>query len=346
MFKSSDTIYPPVSIIIVNYNGRKFLEECLNSVLLTRYPNFEIIFVDNGSTDGSVEYILRLAQNDSRIKLIQNSTNLGFAEGNNSGIRHARGEYIVLLNNDTVVDPNWIAELVKAMEKDQDVAVAQAKLLSYYNHRVIDSAGGIIDRWGFSIDRGMEEVDEGQYDNNQEIFFACFAASIVRKKVFREVGLLDTRFFAMFEDVDFCWRVRLRGYRAMLVPSAVVYHKRGGTVKTFENTPLFYLVNFHFYKNRLAMLIKNYGSRNLVKRLPVTLLLQALAFARNIFIKRDARLGLAVLKSYFWVILNLKYIMYRRRICQITRRVSDNEIENVMQKHPLTVKFVKRTPER
>ncbi|MGB9831123.1 MAG: hypothetical protein ACPLSP_03510, partial [Fervidicoccus fontis] len=104
-----------------------------------------------------------------------------------------------------------------------------------------------------------------------------------------------------------------------------------------------YLLHFHLYKNRLAMAIKNYSLRNLAKRLPVTLLIQALAFARSIFTKRNVRLALAALKSYFWVILNLKYIMRQRRVCQILRRVSDNEIEKVMQKLPLTLRFAERT---
>jgi len=335
--------WPLVSVIILNYNGKDYLEKCLESVLNTNYPDFEIILVDNASTDGSAEYAEKMAKSNPRIKLIRNTVNLGFAEGNNIGVKYAKGDMIALLNNDTEVNPNWLRELVKVMEQDSAIGVAQAKLLSYYNPKIIDSAGGIMDKYCFAVDRDIGAVDIGQYDRVEEVFSACFAAAIVRRSIIDEIGFLDPAFFAVFEDVDFCWRARLRGYKVVFVPSAIVYHRRGGTVRASGNMSLYYFINFHLYKNRLVMMIKNYSLINLVKRLPVTLLLHVLVFMKNILIKRDVKLAFAVLKSYFWVIFNLKYIMCQRRACQKIRRVPDNEIEKMMQKYPLAFEWAKKS---
>jgi GT2 family glycosyltransferase len=173
-----------ISIVILNFNGKKFLDECLSSVLKSNYPDFEVIFVDNASTDGSVEFVQSNFRGYSNLRIIRNNRNLGFAEGNNVGAKVAKGEYVVFLNVDTKVDPNWLKELVTAMESDESIGAAQSKLLQF-DGRTIDSAGDFINFYGFGWMRGHGEIDRGQFNKIDEIFSARGAAMIVRKKSFR-----------------------------------------------------------------------------------------------------------------------------------------------------------------
>lgn len=259
---------PLVSIVILNYNGMKFIDRCLRSVLSTDYPNFEVIFVDNASTDGSLEHAKNKFGQDFRLKFVVNDRNYGFARGNNIGLEHARGEYIVFLNNDTEVDPNWLKELIKVMGSDPGIGVAQSKLLIMHERKRIDACGLMLTPYGFFVERGTGEIDRGQYDLAAEIFAAKGAVIAVRRKILDEVGPFDADYFIFAEEVDLCWRVWLRGYRVMLVPKSVVFHVTAGTLRAIwpGGRPLYW------YKNTLITLFKNLGLKNLIKILPVFML--------------------------------------------------------------------------
>lgn len=336
---------PLVSVIILNYNGRKLLKPCLSSVLNSNYPNLEIIFVDNGSTDGSVEFVKELTRDYPRLKIIQNPKNLGVTEGLNIGIREANGKYIVFLNNDTEVEPRWLSELVKVLESDENVGAAQCKLLLHEDPHRIDSAGCIIDIYGYTTEKGrfgLEnysycEVDKGQYDKLEEIFSAGCPASIVRRSVLDEVGLFDPKFFAGYEDADLSWRIRLMGYKIVLAPKAVVYHKRGMTSSGKE---LRQKVSFNFSKNRIAMLIKNYSFRTLIKVLPIAVSLHFLSSLAWAIIEKDGELAITPFKAFLWNIKELRYLLHQREIVQKKiRRVSDDKILKSMSKKCILIQY-------
>lgn len=185
--------HPFVSVIIVNWNGRIHLEVCLDSLLKQTYPNFEIILVDNASTDDSVSFVRQKYYHPGhKIQIIQNETNLGFAGGNNRGIRAAKDKYILLLNNDTEVHEKWIEELVNAAEKDSSIGMCASKILSFYNRNIIDVAGHLLYRDGLNRGRGRLEEDHGQYDKMEEALFPSGCAALYRKKMLDKIGRMSS----------------------------------------------------------------------------------------------------------------------------------------------------------
>jgi len=321
--------HPLVSVIILNYNGKRFLENCLNSCLKTDYPNFEVILVDNGSTDGSFEFAKQRFANCSRLRIIRNIENLGFAEGNNVGLRVANGEYIIFLNNDTEVESAWVKELIKTMESDLTIGAAQCKLLSWYNRDKLDSAGGILTREGFGYERGQGKEDMGQFNKIEEIFFAVGAAMIVRKKLLDKIGGFEESFFMLGEDVDLSWRIWLSGHRVVFIPTSVVYHMRSVTASAA--TSPFHA--FNAWKNRIAVLLVNYEFKNLIKNTLASIIfttIRVVLYALN----GDANKVVAYFKAVLWIILRFRRIWIRRLKIQNIRKTPDRKILEIMDNSP------------
>lgn len=313
---------PFVSIIIVNYNGSMYLANCLGSVLKSSYDPFEIILVDNASTDDSTSIVKELFKKD-QIIVVWNSSNLGFAEGNNVGARYARGDYLVFLNNDTKVEPTWLKELVKVMESDVKIGAAQSKLLMLDRNGIIDSTGDFVDFYGVAMQRGLGERDLGQYENVEEVPSARGACMIVRRSVIREVGLFDPDFYMVLEDVDICWRLRLKGYKVVYVPKSVVHHKGLGTPSSVRA--------YHGEKNVFLLMMKNYDTFNLMLHLFPHLIITLGEVALDIFVRRSVTLVLRKLNVLRWTLLNLRRIMRKRQIVQsLIRRVPDTEVNKIM----------------
>jgi len=244
---------PRVSVIILNYNGKQFLETCLTSVFNTEYSNFEVVFVDNGSTDGSIDFVKERFSKNPRLKIIKNEENLGFAEGNNVGVKYAKGDYIVFLNNDTEVDSNWLRELVKVMEFDQTIGAAQSKLLFADTRDKIWGIGEFMDYFGETSTKGWGEKNVEQYTHVEEVFNAIGASMIISRRIFTEVGMFDPAFFIQHEDVDLGWRIWLTGHKIVFTPKSVVYHVGGGTLQ--KEIPSSFKT-FFSEKNRITMMIK------------------------------------------------------------------------------------------
>lgn len=242
---------PLVSIIIVNYNGKKFLRDCMGSLAGLDYPEDrrEIIIVDNASSDGSCELI---RAEYPEVRLMVNGQNLGFAGGNNVGIRAARGELIALLNNDTVVHKDWLIELVKPALDDPLAGIVTSKMLFRDRPTIINNAGSIVLPNGWGSDRGFNQVDQGQFDLMEEVFAACGASMLVRKSTFDDIGLFDESFFCYYEDTDLSWRARLRGWKIVYNPRSIMYHVHSGT--SIEWSEFF---TFHVLRNRQFVLLKN-----------------------------------------------------------------------------------------
>ncbi|MGH7904611.1 MAG: glycosyltransferase family 2 protein [Candidatus Dormibacteraceae bacterium] len=246
---------PAASVVILNYNGLHFLDACLTLLLAQelepRRPGagFEVLLVDNASVDGSSEHV---RCRYPRVRVIDAGANLGFAAGNNLGIREAAGRYVVLLNNDTRVRPGWLAALVAAADSDEAVGAVAAKLVFLDPPNTIQNAGSILLSDGSGADRGFREPDRGQYDRREEVFGACGASVLLRRRMLEDVGDFDETFFMYYEDTDLNWRMRLRGWRVLYEPAAVVDHVHAGS--SVEWSPFF---TFHVDRNRLLMLAKN-----------------------------------------------------------------------------------------
>ena len=243
------------AIVILNWNGRSMLERFLPSVVACS-GDAEVVVADNGSTDDSVDF---LSRQYPRLRLIRLDRNYGFAEGYNRALAQVEADYYVLLNSDVECTPGWIEPVVEMMEREPGVAVAQPKLLMYDQKDTFEyagGAGGFIDKYGYPFCRGRLfstlEKDRGQYDDECDIFWATGACMFVRASVWRELGGLDGDFFAHMEEIDFCWRTHLAGYRVRYCPQSTVYHVGGGTLP--KSSPFKTELNF---RNNLSMLYKN-----------------------------------------------------------------------------------------
>lgn len=319
------------SVVILNYNGRGYLASCVRSVLMSDYPAIEVIVVDNASTDGSVETLRDEFGGDARLTLIRNTSNLFFAGGNNAGMRAAKGDYIVVLNNDTEVEKDWLKHLAAAMQSPA-VGACQPKMMFYDQPTLIDNVGGLIDRFGYTHGKASCQEDRGQYDASDEIFFAGGAALAVKKSVLDEVGLFDEDFALHWEDVDLCWRIRLRGYSVRSVPLARVYHKISLTFKQLGEQKNI-LASYHIRKNRIAGLIKNYGWYNLARSLPVLLFVYSALFFKELCVDRKYRLAFASLSALWWNVRHLPLVLRKRSYVQKRIRVVP-DAEIVRQMHP------------
>ena len=244
-----------IAIVILNWNGRSMLERFLPSVV-AHSEGARVIVADNGSSDDSVAF---LKQHYPQIQLLLFDKNYGFAEGYNKALAQVEADYYVLLNSDVECTHRWIEPVVEMMESDPRIAVAQPKLLMYDRKDTFEyagGAGGFIDKYGYPFCRGRLfstlEQDHGQYDDACDIFWATGAAMFVRASVWKEIGGLDGDFFAHMEEIDFCWRVKLAGYRVCYCPQSSLYHVGGGTLP--KSSPFKTELNF---RNNLSMLYKN-----------------------------------------------------------------------------------------
>jgi len=319
---------PKASVIISNYNGVRYgiLEPCLNSVLESDYPNLEVIVVDNKSTDSSLAYLSGL--NSSKVKIVSNSHN-NYSLGLNLGLKAAEGKYLIYLNNDTVLRKDTISKLVRAMEKDPRIALAQGLLLSYLNPKMVDSKGETMDFYGNSITIGADQPYDERDDRSFEILSASGSASIMRRDVVQMLNGFDDRYYMGYEDMDLGLRVRLVGYRVIFIPDAIVYHRRGYTNLKKE---VRLESKFHFNKNRVATLIKNYEIANLLKAAPAVVLNYVMAFVYEAIFEHDFRKALKRISALMWNMTNAQYLFRKRAIVQgRIRCVPDKKIFELMR---------------
>lgn len=274
--------WPLVSVVILNWNGRAFLEQFLPSVMASTYGRLELIVADNASTDDSVSF---LQQHYPTVRLIRLSKNLGFAGGYNAALKEVKADYYVLLNSDVEVTPGWIEPVIAHMESDPQIAAAQPKMLAHRHPQFFEyagAAGGWIDRFGYPFSRGRVfdvcEEDRGQYNDKQPCFWASGAAMFVRAAVYHELGGFDEGFFAHQEEIDLCWRMHRNGYTVWSEPASVVYHVGGGTLP--KGNRLKTLLNF---RNNLMMLYKNLPTSQLWWILPVRIGLDAVSAWKELF---------------------------------------------------------------
>lgn len=287
---------PSVAIVILNWNGKKFLQQFLPSVLASVYENKRVIVADNASTDDSLNF---LKTSYPQVEILLNSSNEGFAQGYNSVLKQVQADYYVLLNSDVEVTPGWIEPVIELMESDVLIAACQPKLLSYNNKNYFEYAGacgGWIDAFGYPFSRGRVfdvcEEDKGQYDTVQPCFWATGAAMFVKAKVYNDMGGLDGYFFAHQEEIDLCWRMQLAGYKVYVQPASVVYHVGGGTLPKGSSRKVY--LNF---RNNLIMMWKNFSFTEKIVKVPLRMVLDGVSAYKELF-SGDWGYFKAVLKAH------------------------------------------------
>ena len=307
-----------VSVIVLNWNGQALLGECLESLREQTYSNFEVLVVDNGSTDGSQEYV-RLHFPD--VCLIELPENIGFCGGNNAGYRYASGDYIALLNNDTRVVPEWLESLVDALTRYPDVGMAASKMVFYDRSDLIDTAGDLFFTCGIGRKRGHLFDDGEAYNKEVFVFGACAGAALYRRTVLDQIGFLDNDFFAYDEDIDLSFRSQLSGWKCVYVPRAKVLHHVSATAsKTSERS--IYLAK----RNSLWVILKNMPAELLRK---YGLSIVAYHVASDIKWSLRGCFG-PVIRGRVDALRAWKQIYAKRRVVKALRKVSISELESVM----------------
>jgi GT2 family glycosyltransferase len=293
---------PSVAIVILNWNGKKYLEKFLPSILNTTYSNTRIIVADNGSTDDSISFI---NSNYPSISIIKNPVNEGFAKGYNTALRLVQADYYILLNSDVEVTPGWIEPMVSLLETNPAIGVCQPKLLDFNTRNKFEYAGGAggwLDAFGYPFCKGRIfddcEEDQGQYDVCEPIFWASGAALFIRAELFHRAGGFDPFFFAHQEEIDLCWRIQLMGFRIYSCPSSVVYHVGGGTLPKGNKRKVF--LNF---RNNMIMLSKNLPLVQKIWKIPVRIMLDAVSAWKNLVLLGEPSYFVAVMKAHgAWIV--------------------------------------------
>jgi GT2 family glycosyltransferase len=334
-------VKPAVSVVIVNLNRRDLLENCLRSLWAQTFTDFEVIVVDNGSSDGSVVYLKSIR--NSKLKIVPLTANRGFAGGCNAGIAVAEGAFIATLNNDAEADPRWLEELVRTIESRADIGMVASKILFHGDRDRIDKVGHLIYLDGLNHGRGSGEPDRGQYEKCEEVLFPDGAAALYRRLMLDQVGVFDETFFAYGDDADLGLRGRLAGWTCLYAPRAIVFHIHSATAGEFSP-----LKAFLIERNRIFVMVKLF---------PVILLAASpfLTGMRLLFHAYGAlfavgssgryasdasRLGLvtAILKAYWSGLKHLPEMWHSRRKVRRFVRVSDMAFLALLWRHRITLR--------
>jgi GT2 family glycosyltransferase len=315
-----------VSIIVLNCNGRRWLEQCLGAVVAELATDCELIVVDNGSDDGSVDFVASAFPTIRRLVLDQN---LGFAEGNNIGAKAARGRYVAFLNNDAAPCPGWLAALRNALDRDDTLGLASSLIVFMHDPSIVDSAGDGLTRWGGAF-KHAHGRPIGEVSGAADVFGACGAAFLVRRDVFEQAGGFDPTFFAVYEDVDLSYRLQLSGSRCRFVPEAVVHHVGSATLGRVSTRSVFW-----GQRNMEWMYLKNTPWPLLLLTLPGHVLYNLAAAVHF------ARMGMfrTFVRAKWAAICELPRVWQQRRQIQRTRRTTWIRLWRLMDRRWIVIKL-------
>lgn len=308
-----------VAIAILNYNGKDYLQACLDSLKEISYLNHDIILIDNDSSDDSVKMTKEYFP---WVKIIPFSENYGFGKAYNMAIKQLEYEYILLLNNDTIVEKSFVEELMNIMLDDPRIAICGSKILMMDNPHIIAHAGGKISQLGTGIDIGLGLSDTHRYDHLTDAGFVCGASMLVRRDIFLELGGFDPDYFAYNDDVDLCWRVWLKGYRVVYVPTSIIYHKCGGSWdrKGYKKILIGEC-------NRLQNMLKNLEVLNLPCALLASISYDLLRFCMSLC-RRNYEESKAILDANKYTIKHIPNIRRKRRYIQSSRLTPDRVLKD------------------
>lgn len=318
---------PQISIIIANYNGERYLRTCLTSLLKSSIKDFEVIVIDNNSTDTSIEIVKEFQKKDPRIKILKNEVNIGVPASRNRAISQAKGEIIILLDNDTELRKDSLERLIKPL-KNKEIGAAQALLIDFENRNFVQMAGGhlipqAIWLMGFYERREYKDVKPKLGVTN---IIAISAALAVKKEVLDKINGYDPLLFNYTDDLDFSWRIWIAGYRVVLAHQAIVYHYTKSVARRANIGANSYDVYYHMAKNSFRSIVKNYEIVNVFRFLPISLFVN-ISRAILVLIRRgDTSALLATSAAIFWSFKNLPNLLKSRAATQKIRKFSDKKI--------------------
>lgn len=313
------------SVIVPNWNGRDLLKDCLQSLENQSYKGFEIILVDNGSTDGSVKYVV---EKFPHVRIVKLEKNYGFAKAINEGVKVSNAEFVVFLNNDTEVKKDCLKNLISSAKRHPEVISVNAKLLNYYNREIIDGVGILINEVGQARSIGWQEKDRGQY-REQYIFGATGGGSLFKRVEFISIGMFDENYFMYSEEVDFAFRAQFLGYKSIFCPKAVLFHKHKATAKKLPQN-----LEYWQFRNMTQTLFKDFPSAILFKKWRW---LKIILVHLNTYLYQ--------LKNGFfwppfladlWIFISLPHLLNERKKIQESRKVSDEYIESFLREKSIT----------
>lgn len=308
---------PTASVILLIYNNKADLAECISSILGQSGVTFEVIVVDNGSSDGGPDYVRATYPG---IRIIETGANLGYAEGNNVGLREAKGKFVVIVNPDTVVGQNWLSELIKPLKKDPAIAITTSKILMHSDKYLINTCANHSHFTGLNFCSGLNKPSSS-FLKPVEVGAMSGCSFAARKDVLAESGGLDPDFFLYLEDDDLSWRVRLLGYRIVLVPSSVIYHKYQLNITPAKE--------FYLERNRYQLLLKNYRFKTLLLISPALLMAEVLTSGHALL--NGPAYFHSKLKACWWVLANAPGIVKKRHAVQTSRKVTDRELIRLLE---------------
>ncbi|GAB4344556.1 MAG: glycosyltransferase family 2 protein [Candidatus Abyssubacteria bacterium] len=316
-----------VSVIIPNYNGRAYLNDCLGSLLQQTYEGAELIVVDNGSSDGSIEFV---AREYSKVRLVALESNRGYSAAVNAGFRAASGDLLVVLNNDTRAEPEFIGELCGALREEHAASMAAPKMLFSRAPDTINSAGLGYSIRGTNHDLGFGLKDGPDFQERRWIFGPCGGAGAYRRSLFEDIGGFDEDFFMYYEDVDYSFRAQLAGHKCVFVPGARIYHAEGGSGASLPEPR-----NYYFARNSLVVILKDFPARLMVKHAPA-ILWEVARRAGSPLLRGDS----SAVRGYVAAVGLMGAILRKRRWVQRQRRVPDRYIEEILKRNRSVVKEI------
>jgi GT2 family glycosyltransferase len=330
---------PLVSVIVLNFNGKTYLGSlllrCVSSVLRSDYPNLELIFFDNGSTDDTVTFVQKEFSSNEKFRIVNIPNNSNPPAANNKATEHAKGKYIFFLNNDVEIEPNSIRELVKAMESDSSVGIAMSKVMSFDRLR-IQSVGALLDLRLIELPLGNGEEDKGQYDTVSQTTCPFGASMIVKKSLFKRIGCFDPKYRFYHDDIDLGLRARLAGFKVVCVPTSIVYHKGDATSShTFNKNERFY----DFQVSHFGIFVKNLQFRSMIKIwIPVFVNMTMDMYYQS------TRCGANPFRVWFSILKNFRSDLEHRKVVQgKIRKIPDDKLFECFIGYSFFIEKIKMT---
>lgn len=323
---------PLVSVIITNFNGVRWLKGSLDSLKKQTLKSFEVIFVDNGSTDNSVDFVKK---NYPKVKIVQSDKNLGFAGGNNFGYQKAKGKYILLINNDTRVEKDFLKKFVRGFDKFPNAGIVQSKIVWMDSPNKIDSCGSYWTDTGFMYYIGnSKNAKLAKYNKPFMVFSVKGASVMIKRELIEKIGFFDETYWSYYEETDLCHRAWIAGYESWYYPEPVCRHAIGGTSLTFKND----FIQFHNFKNKLSSFIKNLETANLIKIIPVFIILNVVISLMWI-LQGKYKHSMSLFKAILWNLKNLRSVLKKRSFIQKNRLKTDKDIFNLVRVNPKPIYY-------